>query len=127
VEQHLERHIYRPAEQNLRENKHGLWDAVSVLSTAGQRPYLVLAQVQTDKTKDSLVEMVKEIDGMAGARPATAAELQAAVDQATKSLPARVRLPAPSAPPFEYRVVSPAGGLLHHLRGQGRCTYGRRT
>jgi zinc protease len=73
---------------NLRENKHWSYGTQSLfLSTAGQRPYLVLAQVQTDKTKDSLVEMVKEIDGMAGARPATAAELQAAVDQATKSLP----------------------------------------
>jgi zinc protease len=73
---------------NLRENKHWSYGTQSMfLSTAGQRPYLVVASVQTDKTKDSLVEMEKEIQGMAGGRPVTAGELQASVDQATKSLP----------------------------------------
>jgi len=73
---------------NLREDKHWSYGTHSqFLSTAGQRPYMVLASVQTDKTKDSLVEMEKEIQGMAGGRPVTAGELKAAVDQATKSLP----------------------------------------
>jgi zinc protease len=73
---------------NIRENKHWSYGTQSLfLPTAGQRPYLIVAPVQTDKTKESLVEMEKEIQGMAGARPATAAELQAAVAQATKSLP----------------------------------------
>jgi len=73
---------------NLREDKHWSYGTQSMyLPTAGQRPYIVLASVQTDKTKDSLVEMEKEIKGMAGSKPPTSAELQAAVDQATKSLP----------------------------------------
>jgi len=73
---------------NLRENKHWSYGTQSLfLPTAGQRPYVVLASVQTDRTKDSLVEMEKEIQGMAGIQPATASELLAAVNQATKSLP----------------------------------------
>jgi len=73
---------------NLREKKHWSYGTSSLLvPTAGQRPYLVIAQVQTDKTKDSLVEMEKEIQGMAGSQPVTASELRGAVDQATKSLP----------------------------------------
>lgn len=72
---------------NLRENKHWSYGAhSSLVSTSGQRPYLVFASVQTDKTKDSLVEMEKEIQGMAGSQPASAGELRGVVDQATKSL-----------------------------------------
>lgn len=73
---------------NLRENKHWSYGTQSLfVSTAGQRPYVVFASVQTDKTKESLIEMEKEIRGMAGSQPPNTSELHAAVDQATKSLP----------------------------------------
>jgi zinc protease len=73
---------------NLREDKHWSYGTQSLyVATRGQRPYVVLASVQTDKTKESLVEMEKEVRDMAGSRPPTEKELKAAVDQATKSLP----------------------------------------
>jgi zinc protease len=73
---------------NLREDKHWSYGTHSqFVSTEGQRPYLVLAAVQTDKTKESIVEMEKEIRDIVGSRPPTQQELQAAVDEATKSLP----------------------------------------
>ena len=36
---------------------------------AGQRPFFVVAPVQTDKTKEAMVEVVKELRGVAGERP----------------------------------------------------------
>jgi len=73
---------------NLREDKHWSYGTHSqFVATAGDRPYLVLASVQTDKTKESIVEMEKEINGMTGAKPITSGELSSTVDQATKSLP----------------------------------------
>jgi zinc protease len=73
---------------NLREDKHWSYGTHSLfLPTAGNRPYVVLASVQTDKTRESMVEMEKEIAGMAGSKPVTASELSATVDEATKSLP----------------------------------------
>jgi zinc protease len=73
---------------NLREDKHWSYGTHSqFIATKGQRPYVVLAAVQTDKTKESIVEMEKEIRDIVGSRPPSQQELQAAVDEATKSLP----------------------------------------
>src|SRR5713226_16370 len=61
---------------NLREDKHWSYGARTLLWAArAQRPFLSLAPVQTDKTKESLVEMNKEFRGILGARPLTADEL----------------------------------------------------
>lgn len=61
---------------NLREEKHWSYGAQSLLMDgAGQRPFVSFAPVQTDKTKESLVEIDKEIHGMTGARPITPEEL----------------------------------------------------
>jgi zinc protease len=46
-----------------------------------------VAPVQTDKTRESLAELVKEYAGMAGAKPITADELQNAQRQDTLGLP----------------------------------------
>ncbi|HEX4546315.1 MAG TPA: pitrilysin family protein, partial [Candidatus Acidoferrum sp.] len=61
---------------NLREDKHWSYGARTLMWAArAQRPFLALAPVQTDKTKESLVEMNKEFRGMLGERPVTADEL----------------------------------------------------
>jgi zinc protease len=61
---------------NLREDKHWSYGAGSALpQTRAQRPYIALASVQTDKTKESLVEFRKEVAGMLGERPITDEEL----------------------------------------------------
>ena len=61
---------------NLREDKHWSYGAQTVYpSTRGQRPFMVLAPVQTDKTKEAIEEIQKEIRGISKANPATAEEL----------------------------------------------------
>jgi zinc protease len=73
---------------NLREDKHWSYGVRSLLTPArGQRPYLSISPVQTDKTRESLAELVKEYGGMAGTRPITAAELQDVQKQDTLGLP----------------------------------------
>ncbi|UCE20550.1 MAG: insulinase family protein [Gemmatimonadota bacterium] len=62
---------------NLREDKHWSYGARSLLlGTRGQRPFLVYASVQTDKTSESLAEILKEMRGIQGTQPATDDELQ---------------------------------------------------
>jgi len=73
---------------NLREDKHWSYGAFSLFFDAkGQQPFVALAPVQTDKTKESLAEMNKELHDFGAARPVTDAELQAAIDNRTLSLP----------------------------------------
>ncbi|MCB2112369.1 MAG: pitrilysin family protein [Parvularculaceae bacterium] len=73
---------------NLREDKHWAYGAYTFFQDArGQRPYLVYAPVQTDKTKESLAELVKEMNAYKTTRPATATELKRVVDNNTRSLP----------------------------------------
>ncbi len=73
---------------NLREDKGWAYGAYTFLQDArGQRPYLVYAPVQTDKTKESLAELLKELNAFKGSRPATAVELKRAIDNNTRSLP----------------------------------------
>jgi len=73
---------------NLREDKHWSYGVNSSLRAAkGQRPFLTTSPVQTDKTKESLQELVKEYQGMAGAKPITADEIKSAVGNDTLSLP----------------------------------------
>ncbi|HTQ54022.1 MAG TPA: pitrilysin family protein [Bryobacteraceae bacterium] len=73
---------------NLREDKHWSYGASSRLINArGQRPFMVVAPVQTDKTKESLVEINKELRGILGDRPPTGEELKKVQDNETLSLP----------------------------------------
>ena len=77
---------------NLREDKHWSYGAQSlVYDTAAQRPFLVVAAVQTDKTSDSMAEVHKELIGIrsGGGMPPTADELVKAKDQKTLTLPGR--------------------------------------
>ncbi len=73
---------------NLREDKHWSYGAQSLLFPArGQQTFLVYAPVQTDKTKDSLAELNKELRGVVGTRPPTAEELQKAQNTIILQLP----------------------------------------
>ena len=77
---------------NLREDKHWSYGARSIiLDAAAQRPFLVYAPVQTDKTKESLAEIRKELTGIrsGGERPPTQEELDKVKDQKTLTLPGR--------------------------------------
>jgi zinc protease len=73
---------------NLREDKHWSYGVRAVLPAAkGQRPYISISAVQTDKTKESMVELVKEYKGIAGEKPITAEELKDEQSNTTLALP----------------------------------------
>jgi len=61
---------------NLREDKHWSYGARSSLADArGQRPWLLSAPVQTDKTVESMREIQREVQEFIGPRPATPDEV----------------------------------------------------
>ncbi len=73
---------------NLREDKHWSYGSRSMLLGArGQRPFLIYALVQTDKTKESVQEVVKELNGILTDKPATDDELNKNKLNETLSLP----------------------------------------
>jgi zinc protease len=73
---------------NLREDKHWTYGVRSLLVPArAQRSFLSISAVQTDKTRESLQELVKEYAGIAGAKPIEAKELREMQDRATLGLP----------------------------------------
>ena len=73
---------------NLREDKHYSYGVFSILPAArGQRPYISISAVQTDKTKESMVELVKEYNDIAGSKPITEEELKDEQTNATLALP----------------------------------------
>jgi len=73
---------------NLREDKHWAYGAGSFLVGArAQRPFIAYAPVQTDKTKESLVEVNKELRAILTDRPVTAEELARIKANETLSLP----------------------------------------
>lgn len=75
---------------NLREEKHWAYGARSFMHSAkGQNPYLIYAPVQTDKTKESLQEILKEFTDYVGIKPALASELQLAINNGIRSLPGK--------------------------------------
>ncbi|MCB0526062.1 MAG: pitrilysin family protein [Saprospiraceae bacterium] len=60
---------------NIREDKHWSYGSRSmILNTSAQRPYIVYAPVQTDKTKESIQEVMKEMNDYVGDKPITQAE-----------------------------------------------------
>ncbi len=73
---------------NLREDKGWAYGAYTFLQEArGQRPYMVYAPVQTDKTGASLLELKKELNGYLGDKPPTELELERARLDQVRSLP----------------------------------------
>ena len=75
---------------NLREDKHWSYGArTQVIDARGQRPFIVNAPVQTDKTKESMQEILGELTGIRESRPITSDELGKAKDLRTLTLPGR--------------------------------------
>jgi zinc protease len=73
---------------NLREDKHWSYGVQSRLWAArGQRPFIAIAPVQTDKTKESMAEMNKEFRAILTDKPLTAEELAKIQANETLRLP----------------------------------------
>jgi len=73
---------------NLREDKHWSYGAyTTIINAVGQRPFLVYAPVETDKTTESLSELSKELRAIRTDRPATAEELARVKTSETLRLP----------------------------------------
>jgi zinc protease len=74
--------------QNLRVDKHWSYGAYTFLQDArGQRPFMVYAPVQTDRTADAVAELRGELDRFLGAAPATPEELERVFRSNAHSLP----------------------------------------
>lgn len=75
---------------NLREDKGWSYGArSSIQNTQSQRPFMVRAPVQSDKTAESMQEIFKELNGITSDQPATAAELSRSLDKRILTLPGR--------------------------------------
>ena len=73
---------------NLREAKHWSYGSFTfVWDARGQRPFIAYAPVQTDKTKESMIEVDRELRGILGPKPVTADELAKAQANLTLTLP----------------------------------------
>ncbi|AWL13284.1 putative zinc protease [Saliniradius amylolyticus] len=75
---------------NLREDKGWAYGAYSFFIDAqGQKPWLIYAPVQTDKTLESVQEILNELSQFKGEQPASQEELQEVVNSNTRSLPGK--------------------------------------
>jgi zinc protease len=75
---------------NLREDKHWSYGSFSFpIDARGPRMWMVMAPVQTDKTKESLAEAAKELQQVVADKPMTAAEIADAKDRTIKALAGR--------------------------------------
>jgi len=73
---------------NIREDKHWSYGAQTLFWEArGQRPFIAFAPVQTDKTKESIQEIQKELRGILGEIKVTEDELVAAKNALVLTLP----------------------------------------
>jgi zinc protease len=73
---------------NLREDKGWAYGAYTFMQDArGQRPWLAYAPVQTDRTADSMAELMREFDDFLNERPANQDELDKSVRNNVNSLP----------------------------------------
>ncbi len=90
---------------NLREEKGWSYGVRSGTGqTAGPRKWWIIAQVQSDKTADSIRELIAEFEALAEARPITADELDKVRTERIRNLPA---------------VTATANGTLQYLVNNG--------
>jgi zinc protease len=76
--------------RNLRLDKHWSYGSQAAMpASRGPRPFYVVAPVQSDKTKEAIVEVAKELRGVAGERPVTGEEFQSIMRNQTLGLPGR--------------------------------------
>ncbi|MGB5235203.1 MAG: pitrilysin family protein, partial [Candidatus Macondimonas sp.] len=91
---------------NLREQKGWAYGAGSTLSDAkGQRPWMLYAPVQRDKTAAAMREMAAEIGAILGSKPVTAEELGKAQKNMTLKLPGQFETAAQVAGGIENLVL----------------------
>ena len=75
---------------NLREDKNWSYGAFTqIVPARGQRPFIAVAPVQTDKTSAAIAELKREIEEVRGVRPPSADEIDKAKNRRTLSLPGR--------------------------------------
>jgi zinc protease len=75
---------------NLREDKGWSYGAQTlIIDAVGQRPFVVYAPVQTDKTAESMQEIVAELSAVVGNRPIQAEEMAWSKDTQTLTLAGR--------------------------------------
>lgn len=73
---------------NLREDKHWTYGARSQFFAArGQRPFIAYAPVQSDKTKEAIIEIKKEFSEISSTRPVTADEFNKTQENEVLRLP----------------------------------------
>jgi zinc protease len=73
---------------NLREDKGWAYGAQTVFQNAkGPRPFLVFAPVQTDRTGDSLTELINELTSIKTSRPVSPDEMARVIAGSTRELP----------------------------------------
>ncbi|MGZ8301970.1 MAG: M16 family metallopeptidase [Telluria sp.] len=76
--------------RNLRLDKHWSYGTSGGLTAPrGQRAFTVVAPVQTDKTKEAMLEVAKEIRGVAGERPLAGEEYTSIMRNMTSRLAGR--------------------------------------
>jgi zinc protease len=93
---------------NIREDKHWSYGAQTLFWDArGQRPFIVFAPVQTDKTKEAIQELQKELRGILGEIAVTGDELGAAKNSLVLTLPG------------QWETMAAVGGSLQQI-----VTYG---
>ncbi len=75
---------------NLREDKGWSYGAGSFISnTQAQRPFIIQSSVQSDKTTESILEILNELNGLTNIQPATEDELARSLDKRILTLPGR--------------------------------------
>jgi predicted Zn-dependent peptidase len=100
---------------NLREDKHWAYGAGSMMPSAlGQRPLMLYAQVQSDKTVESIGEVRKEMRALIADKPPTADEI------------AKVKADQVRTLPGSYETIGAvAGQVANMVRFQRRTTTSR--
>ncbi len=94
---------------NLREEKHWAYGAGSFLSSAlGQRPFMMYAPVQTDKTSESVAEILREAKNVIGAKPLTHAEID------------KIKVGDVRSMPGEYQTTGAVLGAMNGIVLYGR-------
>ncbi|MFV0388203.1 MAG: M16 family metallopeptidase [Pyrinomonadaceae bacterium] len=76
--------------RNLRLDKHWSYGTrASLDDVRGSRMFMAIAPVQTDKTKEAIIEIAKEIRDISGNRPITGEEFESIMRNMTSRLPGR--------------------------------------
>jgi zinc protease len=75
---------------NLREDKHWSYGAgSSIIDSQGERPFMVQTSVQSDKTGEAVLEILKEIKGILGEKPITGDEYLKVMQNKVLELPGK--------------------------------------